>query len=118
VSGSRLSAWLPVIGWAALIFTLSSIPDLGTGLGIYDVILRKGAHTVEYAVLGALFLRALGRDAPAFLAGVAYSVGDEVHQHFVQGRHASPVDVAIDATGVLIGIVVMHAARSRRSFHP
>jgi VanZ family protein len=30
----------------------------------------------------------------------------------VSGRHSSPIDVAIDSTGVLIGIVVL--ARARR----
>jgi VanZ family protein len=109
----RLRIWLPVVAWAALIFTLSSIPDLGTGLGTWDTILRKGAHMTEYAILGALLLRALGREAPAFVAGVAYAVTDEIHQHFVEGRHASPVDVAIDSAGVLIGILVIQITRRR-----
>jgi VanZ family protein len=110
---ARLLLWLPVVAWAALIFTLSSIPDLGTGLGLWDTILRKGAHMTEYAILGALLLRALAREVPAFLAGVVYSVSDEFHQHFVGGRHASPIDVAIDSTGVLIGILVLQATRRR-----
>jgi len=48
--------WLPVLVWAALIFALSSVPDLGTGLGTWDLVLRKLAHTGEYAVLGALLI--------------------------------------------------------------
>jgi VanZ family protein len=108
---TRVSAWLPVVVWAAVIFTLSAIPDLGTGLGTWDTILRKGAHTTEYAILGALLLRALGREAAAFLGGVAYAVTDEIHQHFVGGRHASPVDVAIDSAGVLLGILVLQITR-------
>jgi VanZ family protein len=36
---------------------------------------------------------------------VAYAGTDELHQHFVRGRHASPVDVAIDAVGVTLGIL-------------
>jgi VanZ family protein len=59
-----LSVWLPVIVWAAVIFTFSSIPGLSTGLGGWDTLLRKGAHMTEYAILGALLLRALGRWAP------------------------------------------------------
>jgi len=112
VSASRLSAWLPVIAWAAVIFALSSIPHLGTGLGTWDTILRKGAHVTEYAILGLLLVRALGRELPAFLVGVAYAITDEVHQHFVSGRHSSPIDVAIDSTGILIGVLVF--ARARR----
>jgi hypothetical protein len=59
-----LSLWLPVLVWAAVIFTFSSIPSLGTGLGDWDTILRKGAHMTEYAILGLLLLRAIGRDCP------------------------------------------------------
>jgi VanZ family protein len=113
VTTTRASAWLPVLGWAAVIFALSSIPHLGTGLGIWDTILRKGAHAVEYAILGALLLRAIGRAAPAFLAGVGYSITDEIHQHFVAGRHASPRDVAIDSVGVFVGILAYERAARR-----
>jgi VanZ family protein len=115
VSASRFSAWLPVIVWAAVIFALSSIPHLGTGLGTWDTVLRKGAHVTEYAILGLLLLRAVGRELPAFLIGVAYAITDEMHQHFVQGRHASPVDVAIDSAGILLGIVLLARVESRRA---
>jgi VanZ family protein len=110
VSASRLSAWLPVLAWAALIFALSSIPHLGTGLGTWDTVLRKGAHVTEYAIFGLLLVRAIGRELPAFLVGVGYAITDELHQHFVTGRHASPVDVAIDSAGVLIGVLVFARA--------
>lgn len=102
-----LSLWLPVLVWAALIFALSSIPSLSTGLGFWDTVLRKGAHLAEYAILGALLLRALGRDLPALAAGIAYAASDELHQHFVRGRHAAPLDVAIDAAGVVLGMYLL-----------
>ncbi len=111
MSAPRVSAWLPVVAWAALIFALSSIPHLGTGLGTWDTILRKGAHVTEYAIFGLLLMRAIGREAPSFLLGSAYAITDEVHQHFVSGRHSSPIDVAIDSTGVLIGVLVFVQAR-------
>ena len=65
--------------------------------------LRKIAHAAEYAVLGALLLRALGRPGLAFALGVLYAVSDELHQTFVPGRAGSPLDVAIDAAGVARG---------------
>ena len=102
-----LSLWLPVIVWAAVIFTFSSIPSLNTGLGTWDTILRKGAHMTEYAILGLLLLRALGRELPALAVGIAYAITDELHQHFVRGRHASPIDVAIDTVGLSIGIFLV-----------
>jgi VanZ family protein len=105
--------WLPVVAWAAVIFAFSSIPSLGTGLGTWDTVLRKGAHLTEYAILGALLLRALGHEVPAFLAGVAYAATDELHQHFVAGRHASPIDVAIDAVGVALGLLAWRRLAQR-----
>jgi len=71
------------------------------------------AHAAEYAVLGALLLRAFRARFPALLLGVAYAASDELHQHFVRGRHASPVDVAIDTIGLAAGIVfVAHRTSS------
>jgi VanZ family protein len=102
-----LSLWLPVLVWAAVIFTFSAIPSLGTGLGAWDTVLRKGAHMTEYAILGLLLLRATGRELPALALGVAYAITDEIHQHFVSGRHASPLDVLIDTVGLAIGIFVV-----------
>ena len=86
VSGPRARLWLPVVAWAALIFAFSSVPDLGTGLGGWDLVLRKLAHAAEYAVLGALLVRATGRAGLAFALGALYAVSDEVHQSFVPGR--------------------------------
>lgn len=105
-----LTLWLPVVLWAAVIFALSAVPSLSSGLGGWDYVLRKGAHITEYAVLAYLLARAFGREAPAFVAGVLYAVSDEVHQSFVRGRHASPIDVAIDSVGLLVGLVLWRRA--------
>src|SRR5687767_882944 len=61
VPASFLRLWLPVVVWAGVIFAFSSVPDLGTGLGGWDLVLRKLAHAAEFAVLGALLARALTR---------------------------------------------------------
>jgi VanZ family protein len=114
----RFALWAPVVIWAGVIFALSSIPSLSTGLGVWDTLLRKGAHLAEYAVLGALLLRAIGREVPAFLLGVAYAVTDEVHQHFVRGRHASPFDVAFDAAGVALGVLIVLSAETATPAKP
>jgi VanZ family protein len=98
--------WAPVVAWAALIFGLSSVSDLGTGLGIWDLVLRKIAHMTEYAILAALLVRALRQPGWAVALGIAYSISDEVHQSFISGRHGSPVDVVIDAIGVVVGAVL------------
>jgi VanZ family protein len=96
-----------------VIFALSSIPSLGTGLGTWDLILRKIAHLTEYAILGALLVRALSRPGLAILLGGLYAVSDEVHQHFVRGRHAAWYDVLIDTIGVTVGVVAWRRLRAR-----
>ena len=103
-TSAALRLWAPVVLWAAVIFAFSSVPDLGTGLGTWDLVLRKIAHAGEYAVLGALLLRAVGEALPALGLGVTYAVSDEVHQHFVEGRVGAPLDVLIDSVGVAIGV--------------
>ena len=104
---ARLNMWLPVVIWAALIFTISSVPSLDSGLGAWDTVLRKIAHVGEYAVLGALLYRAVRREPAAILLGSLYAVTDEVHQSFVTGRHGSPVDWLIDTAGVVLGVLLL-----------
>jgi VanZ family protein len=109
-----LSLWLPAVLWAAVIFGFSSVPSLGTGLGTWDLLLRKAAHMAEYAILAVLLARALGSYAWAFGGAVAYAVTDEIHQTFVAGRAGRPLDVLIDAAGAALGLVAWWRLRSRR----
>jgi VanZ family protein len=97
--------------WAAVIFTLSSIPSLDSGLGTWDTVLRKLAHLAEYAVLGALLYRALRREPAAIALGSLYAVTDEVHQAFVSGRQGSPLDWLIDTVGVVAGALLLSRRR-------
>ena len=90
----------------AVIFALSAQPSLDSGLGAIDRVGRKFLHAGEYALLCGLWWRALRTKLSpnaallaAFAVTVAYSTTDEYHQHFVSGRHGTPVDVAIDAVG-------------------
>ncbi len=108
----RLARWGPVVLWAGVIFAFSSIPSLSSGLGTWDLLLRKAAHVVEYAILGALLARALPSYAWAIAVGSLYAVTDEVHQVFVAGRTGSPVDWALDTVGVAVGVAAY--ARLRR----
>ena len=104
-----VSLWLPVVAWAGVIFALSSIPSLSTDLGTWDLVLRKLAHLVEYAILGLLLARALPA-AAALAVGVAYAATDEFHQTFVEGRSGTIVDVGVDAVGVALGLLVYRRA--------
>ena len=105
MSARGFRAWAPIVLWAAVIFAFSAVPSLSSGLGTWDLLLRKIAHLSEYAILGALLVRAVQRPAVAILAGGLYAVTDEFHQHFVRGRHAAWYDVLIDTVGVTIGVL-------------
>lgn len=113
---ATLSRWAPVVLWAGVLFALSAIPHLSTGLGTWDLALRKAGHLTEYAILGALLVRALRSVPIALLAGSAYAATDEVHQLFVSGRQGSTLDWLIDTIGVAAGILVFaRLAASRAS---
>jgi VanZ family protein len=109
------SRWLPVLVWAGVIFAFSAVPSLNSGLGGFDLVLRKLAHMTEYAVLALLLIRATGSYAWALGLTVAYAASDEVHQLFVRGRHGSPLDVGIDAVGALVGIALWRSKMNRWS---
>ena len=110
-----VSRFAPPLLLMGLIFFLSAQPDLSTGLGTWDLILRKLAHMAEYGLLWFLWWRALGYGSklPAAAIAVAYAATDELHQHFVEGRHGTPVDVLIDATGVALAYLAVRV-RTRR----
>jgi VanZ family protein len=105
-ASERLARWGPVVAWAAVIFAFSSVPDLSTGLGTWDLVLRKLAHLAEYAILGALLYRATGQTRVAVGLGSLYAASDEVHQVFVAGRAGSPLDWALDTAGVVAGVLL------------
>jgi len=75
--------------------------------------LRKLAHVAEYAVLGALAVRALRRLRPQFAPApvlwkawafaTCYAATDEFHQIFVPGRTAKATDVLLDSAGAALG---------------
>jgi len=102
-----VSLWLPVLVWAGVIFAISSVPSLSSGLGTWDTILRKGAHMTEYALLAFLLMRATADEALAFFGTIVYAASDELHQAFVRGRHGSAIDAGIDAIGAFLGLAIL-----------
>ena len=99
-------------GWVGELLS-KLLPFLSTENGLH--ILRKLAHFSEFAALGMclgwLFGMVIARKAPKYIlplgCGVAAACIDETIQIFSPGRYCSIVDVAIDSTGVLTGIVFL-----------
>ena len=97
-----VSRYAPPAAVMALIFALSATPDLSSGLGTWDFVLRKLAHVTIFALLWLTLARATDWRRPilAAVVAMAYAAGDELHQSFVEGRHGTPVDVLIDSVGI------------------
>ena len=113
--------WLPVVVWCMIIFYLSGLPNLSSGLGVWDLIFRKIAHITEYGILTMLLWRAFNfhnvknvYNLSGTLA-VLYAISDEIHQGFVPTRHPSFYDILFDAFGVfLVLFLITKISRLRR----
>ncbi len=110
--------WGPALAMMLIIYFASAqpkgstlMPDFG---GWLDLIIKKSAHFMFYALLGVSFLRGLRGNGPAtrgalvlaLLLTVVYAVGDEYHQTFVPGREGKWQDVMIDTAGASIGLLL------------
>jgi VanZ family protein len=116
--------WGPVLVYIAGIFLLSAIshpPDLPAG------VTDKWVHSLVYAGLAVVVLRALVRGRwralsaaqpfGAALLATAYGATDETHQIFVPGRTPDLRDLAADAIGATIAVLVVYVlVRVRRGW--
>ena len=80
-------------------------------LEAWHLVIRKGAHFTEYAVLAVLVANALRlwgklRWYLPVVISAAYAVTDEIHQYFVPGRACRLLDVTIDTCGAIFGTAV------------
>jgi VanZ family protein len=84
----------------------------------WTVVVRKLGHVGGYATLTALWTWALRgtvrRPLPIAAAiSFAYACSDEYHQSFVDTRHGSPVDVAVDTLGIALAYLAMSTTNFR-----
>jgi VanZ family protein len=104
--------WVPVIFYAAFIFSLSN----RSYSGATPCFSTKIFHPIEYAVLGLLLCVAwlsgsAGKDlsslaARVFSLGILYGASDELHQAFIPGRSPRVVDLIFwDLLGITLGLV-------------
>jgi VanZ family protein len=100
-----------------VIFILSAQPTLPHHPDtLFDFILKKAAHMIEYGILSFLLSRALSQGqgtlsrsalVTAFVVSVLYAASDEYHQTFVLGRNGNLVDVGFDTVGSLVALLVV-----------
>ena len=144
---TRVAAAAPAVLWAALIFAMSTgvfsrsnseavVAWLNATMGVNLppvfllnalTLVRSSAHFAEFFVLVLLLDRAFTKltalsqlssvaCAVAFASG--YGLLDEVHQRFVPGRSASPIDWGIDVlASAFAGMLIVRRAKVAIS-HP
>jgi len=144
IEPSRLSRYVPLILWMAVIFFASTgeFSAANTGLVIRPLLrwlfphisheritfvhflLRKCGHFSGYAILGLLAARAFINSSHAVLRRswfvvalllvCLYALSDEYHQSFIPSRTASIYDSLLDMTGGLAALVLVALWHKRR----
>lgn len=106
--------WLPAIIWMTIIFYLSSRQKINvTKEYIYDFLIFKGIHMLEYAILYFLLFRCFNSLSNKkrslkkqlffpLIVAISYAMTDEIHQSFVPTREGRLRDVIIDSFGVIL----------------
>ena len=141
---SILWYWVPAVAWMTVVLLASSDAfsakhtgevlravlarilgqvDAAT-FGLVHFLIRKSAHFIEYAILSALWFRALRVHLNRLwrirwaLAGLVISVSvavlDEWHQSFVPSRTGSAHDVLLDFCGACFAQLVIWYVLRRR----
>ena len=114
--------WLPIFVYCTLIYIQSSYPspEEVPQLPYIDKVL----HFAAYALLSALFLRALKmlpiKDNIRLITilGITlsslYGISDEIHQHYVPFRDADIMDALADILGSIFGVYIYLSIRPER----
>ena len=109
--------WGPLVAYCALIYYLSSLPQVPWASDYPDYL----EHALEYLGLSIVTARALngGLRSPvstrtlavALVLCVGYAILDEIHQKFVPNRFADVTDVLSDAVGAGVGLAGLRVGR-------
>ena len=136
--------WLPAVAWMAMVLGAStdtfSAKNTGEILhavlawifgrmdaatfGLVHFLVRKSAHFTEYAILSALWFRALRVHLTSLwrvrwaliglIVSLLVAILDEVHQSFVPSRTRDARDVLLDFCGALFAQILIWYALRRR----
>lgn len=115
---STILLLLPAIIYMAFIFSISSVPRSGIGVGLPTAYF----HILEYFILSFLSLMALNKGLGpnigrakiliVFFGCLIYALSDEFHQYFVPGRHTSLTDIVCDLIGIILGLTAFQLYRT------
>lgn len=120
----KLSAWLPVVLWAFMIFHFSSgtIP-VASKIFWQDFAIKKMGHVLLFGFLALLVYRGLKMEGVerkkaaiwAIILVFLYGASDEYHQMSTQGREPRVRDVFIDGVGAALVILTTYYLPSKLS---
>lgn len=93
-------------------------------ISIPEIIIRKGAHMSEYALLTLTFVYGYHKSdftinkvyLYSMISCFLYACTDEMHQLFIGGRAGQFTDVLIDTSGGLI-IIIIYLITYRKKSH-
>lgn len=116
--------YLPALVWMGAIFYFSSISGLQSSKSsIAEIILRKGAHFLEFSVLFFLLWRVfyLAHNIKikkaywlALLVAIFFGASDEFHQTLVTGRTGKIIDTIFDGVSVIFSAEMLLILISRK----
>lgn len=92
--------------------------------GNASFIVRKTAHATEYMILLFLIYNAVKeyedikrKALLSVIITICYAVSDEIHQYFVPGREMRILDIIIDSTGAMIGVIFIKIRDKLKKVH-
>ena len=137
--------WVPAVAWMTVVLLASSDAfsakhtgevlravlarilgqvDAAT-FGLVHFLVRKSAHFTEYAILSALWFRALRVHLTSLwrvrwaliglIVSLLVAILDEVHQSFVPSRTSDARDVLLDFCGALFAQILIWYALRRKA---
>jgi len=140
-----LAYWIPAVAWMGMVLLASTDPFSAKNTAVvlravlawtvgsvdpatFDLVhtlVRKSAHFIEYAILSALWFRALRPHLTnlwrirwaliGLVICLAVAILDEWHQSFVPSRTSSVRDVLLDITGAFFAqFLIWYALRHRQ----
>ncbi len=137
----QVMKWLLLLFWLGFIFSMSSengdisshtssqvfkmlesyLPVINQNIDFWTLLIRKGAHILEYFILGILIFEVIkeyrlsNKEILLFslLLSLLCATMDEIHQLFVVDRAGRIMDVAIDSIGYVLSICLLFLKKDK-----
>lgn len=113
----KISAWLPAVVWALLIFIASSQSKVNVAESFWiNFVIFKSLHILEYAILYMFCYRGFAHLFSnktkkallySFFLVMVYAFTDELHQQFIPTRDSRYRDILFDGIGAFFAYFLL-----------